>query len=66
MFMFIAFWGVLPWELFISVGISGYLFKCAVETVFTPVTYAVVTWLKHQEKEDYYDTKTNFNPFKLS
>ncbi len=65
-FMFIAFWGVLPLDLFISVGISGYLFKCAVETVFTPVTYAVVNWLKRQEKEDYYDTKTNFNPFKIS
>lgn len=64
-FMLIAFWGVLPFELFLAVGISGYLFKCAIEILFTPVTYLVVNWLKKQEQEDYYDTKTNFNPFSI-
>jgi hypothetical protein len=29
----------------------------------TPVTYAVVRWLKRQEAVDTYDRKTNFNPF---
>jgi queuosine precursor transporter len=33
--------------------------------VFTPVTYKVVAWLKRVENEDYYDRKTNFNPFSL-
>ena len=65
-FMFIAFWGVLPLDLFIAVGVSGYFFKCSVEVIFTPITYLVTNWLKKQENEDYYDTKTNFNPFKLS
>ena len=43
--------------------ISGYLFKVAIEAVFTPVTYRVVNWLKKVEHEDYYDIGTNFNPF---
>lgn len=64
-FMVIAFWGVLPLELFIAVGISGYLFKCAVEVLFTPFTYLIVNFLKKKEKEDYYDYKTDFNPFSV-
>lgn len=62
-FMFIAFYGVLPWDLFIWVGISGYLLKVAVEILFTPFTYLIVNFLKKKENEDYYDHKTNFNPF---
>jgi len=29
----------------------------------TPVTYVVVGYLKNVERIDYYDYKTNFNPF---
>lgn len=64
-FMFIAFWGVLPTELFISVGLTGYLLKCGVEILFTPITYLIVNGLKKAEKVDVYDKKTNFNPFTL-
>jgi hypothetical protein len=31
--------------------------------VLTPVTYAVVGWLKHKEGLDVYDVGTNFTPF---
>lgn len=62
-FMVIAFWGVLPWDLFVLVGISGYLLKVAVEVLFTPFTYLIVNFLKKKESEDYYDYKTDFNPF---
>lgn len=62
-FMIIAFWGVLPADLFIAVGISGYLLKVAIEVLFTPFTYLIVNFLKKKESEDYYDYKTNFNPF---
>ena len=62
-FMFIAFWGVLPWNLFVLVGISGYLLKVFVEVLFTPFTYLIINFLKKKENEDYYDYKTNFNPF---
>lgn len=42
---------------------SNYVFKVGVEVVFTPITYAVVGFLKRAESEDYYDYNTNFNPF---
>jgi queuosine precursor transporter len=46
--------------------VSNYLFKCAVEVLFTPITYWITGWLKQQEQEDYYDRGTNFNPFRLA
>lgn len=64
-FMFIAFWGVLPFELFVSVGVTGYVLKCGVEILFTPITYLVVNRLKKAEKVDYFDQKTDFNPVGL-
>jgi len=39
--------------------------KVSVEVVFTPVTYAVVGFLKRAENEDYYDRDTQFTPFTL-
>lgn len=55
--------GVFPWELFASLTLTNYLFKVGVEALMTPVTYAAVNWLKRSEREDYYDTHTNFSPF---
>jgi uncharacterized integral membrane protein (TIGR00697 family) len=55
--------GVFPWSLFLTLTLTNYLFKCAVEALMTPVTYGVVTALKQAEGEDYYDRDTNFNPF---
>jgi uncharacterized integral membrane protein (TIGR00697 family) len=43
----------------------NWVFKVLVEAVMTPVTYAVVGWLKRHEREDYYDIGTNFTPFSL-
>ncbi len=60
-----AFLGVLPTDLLVSVAISAYLFKVAVEVLATPVTYAVVGHLKRAENEDYYDRDTDFNPFTI-
>jgi uncharacterized integral membrane protein (TIGR00697 family) len=57
--------GVFPWEIFASLVIANYLFKVFVEAIMTPATYAVVGFLKRVEREDYYDTSTNFNPFRL-
>ena len=45
--------------------IGCFIIKVAIEIIFTPVTYWVVRKLKHIEQEDYYDYKTNFNPFNL-
>jgi uncharacterized integral membrane protein (TIGR00697 family) len=63
LFCTIAFYGVLPTELLVAVIISNYVFKVSVEILFTPITYKLVNFLKKKEGIDYYDTKTNFNPF---
>jgi hypothetical protein len=63
LFLVIAFWGVLPPALLITVLISNFVFKVGIEIVFTPLTYRVVNWLKRVENEDYFDTHTDFNPF---
>lgn len=54
---------VFPWSLFLTLTLTNYLFKCAVEAVMTPVTYIAVGFLKRKEHEDYYDRETDFNPF---
>ena len=64
-FVLVAFWGVLPTSLLIAVIVSNYVFKTGVEILFTPITYAIVRFLKKSEGEDYYDRGTNFNPFKV-
>ncbi len=65
-FMTVAsLFGVFPWSLFIALTVTNYLFKCAVEALMTPVTYAAVGFLKRAEGEDYYDRDTNFNPFQV-
>jgi uncharacterized integral membrane protein (TIGR00697 family) len=56
---------VFPWNLFITLSLTNYLFKCVVEALMTPVTYIAVGALKKAEKEDYYDRGTNFNPFNI-
>lgn len=55
--------GVFPWSLFVTLSLTIYLFKTATEVLFTPLTYAIVKFLKRVEDEDYYDKDTNFNPF---
>ncbi len=57
--------GVFPWDLFVTLVVSNYIFKVGIEALMTPLTYLVVTALKRAENEDYYDRDTNFNPFGL-
>jgi len=66
LFITIAFTGLLPTSLILALIISNYLFKTGVEVVFTPITYKVVGWLKRDERENYFDYRTDFNPFKIS
>ena len=66
MFVVVAsVFGVFPWSLFLTLTVTNYLFKCAVEALMTPVTYFAVGALKRAEDEDYYDRGTNFNPFTI-
>jgi uncharacterized integral membrane protein (TIGR00697 family) len=63
-FIFIAsLSGVFRWESFRSLVLTNYLFKCAVEIIMTPATYAAVGFLKKKENLDTYDTGISFNPF---
>lgn len=64
-FVLIAFYGVLPNSLLGAIIISNYVFKVGVEVIFTPLTYAIVGFLKRGEGVDVYDRDTDFNPFKL-
>lgn len=66
LFIAIAFTGVVPNSILWKLIVSNYLFKCGIEIAFTPITYWITGWLKRQEKEDYYDVETDFNPFHLS
>lgn len=58
--------GVFPWEIALSLITANYIFKVAIEVIFTPATYVLVSFLKQAEQEDYYDRETNFNPFSLA
>jgi uncharacterized integral membrane protein (TIGR00697 family) len=60
----IAFWGT-PWRTIDSVIFWSYITKVIYETLATPVTYAVVAWLKRSEGVDVFDENTDFNPFSL-
>ena len=64
-FMTIAFAGRIPLSSVIQIVATLYLFKVAYEVVATPITYAIVTWLKKAEGVDVYDRGTNFTPFEL-
>jgi queuosine precursor transporter len=62
--MTIAFGGVMSTSDIVSVIIWGYLAKVVYEAAMTPVTYAVVNWLKRAEGVDIIDRDTDFNPFR--
>jgi hypothetical protein len=66
LFYTIALYGIIPNSLLVTSVLSGWLLKVVIETVLTPVTYAVIGKLKKVESEDYFDRDTNFNPFKLT
>ena len=55
--------GVFPWEIFLSLVLTNYLFKCIVEAAMTPATYAAVRALKAAEGVDAYDVGISLNPF---
>jgi queuosine precursor transporter len=57
--------GIIPDDKLPTVMLAQFIAKVGVEAVFTPVTYAVVGFLKRAENEDYYDRHTRFTPFTL-
>lgn len=65
-FVTIAFYGTIPFAVLVTTIWSGYLFKVIYEIIATPITYAVVNWLKRAEGIDVYDRGIDYNPFHLS
>lgn len=62
----LAFYGLPDWpvQAMLMVMASQFVFKVGWEVVLTPVTYAVVGFLKRREGIDVYDEGTNFTPFR--
>ena len=65
-FCLVAFYGAIPSSMLWAVVISNYIFKCAVEILFTPITYLIVGILKRKENTDVYDYGVKYNPFQIS
>lgn len=64
-FVLIAFTGILPGSLILTIILSNYIFKVGFEVILTPATYFAVKRLKNEEGVDVYDSDTKFNPFSL-
>ncbi len=65
-FMTVAFVGTIPLDGLGNAVVTQWLVKVAYEVIATPLTYAIVTWLKRKEGLDVYDEKTNFSPLVLN
>jgi hypothetical protein len=62
----LAFWGVWDNETLLTVLLIQWALKVGWEAALTPVTYAVVGFLKRREGVDVYDRGTDFTPFKAA
>jgi uncharacterized integral membrane protein (TIGR00697 family) len=67
-FVPLAFWNtnIIPNDKIPLVIGAQIIAKIAIEVAFTPAVYKIVAFLKKAENEDYYDHKTDFNPFKIA
>jgi uncharacterized integral membrane protein (TIGR00697 family) len=61
----LAFWGAAGWtpHLVVTVLFTQWALKVGWEALLTPVTYAVVGFLKRREGVDVFDVGTDFTPF---
>ena len=64
-FITIAFWGLMPLPILLGAVVTQWLVKSAYEALATPLTYAMVGFLKRREGIDTYDRGISFNPFAL-
>ena len=61
-FITLAFAGIIPPAGLAAAIVTQWLVKSAYEALATPVTYAVVGFLKRRDGIDVYDRDTRFNP----
>jgi len=65
-FISIAFAGTQPWSLLLVIIRDLWVVKVLYEILATPVTYAIVTFLKRAEGIDTYDRNTSFAPVPMT
>ena len=65
-FIMLAFAGTIPPAALAGLIVTQWLVKSAYEAAATPLTYAVVGYLKRSEGVDVYDRDTRFSPLALS
>jgi uncharacterized integral membrane protein (TIGR00697 family) len=64
-FITIAFFGTIPANGLLAAIVAQWLVKSVYEALATPLTYAVVNFLKRREGLDVFDYTTRFNPLTL-
>ena len=62
----LMFAGTYSTRTLVSVICADYAMKVLYEVLATPLTYAVIGWLKRAEGGDALDLNTNFNPFRFA
>ena len=62
----VAFLGTWSNAQVLTVMVTNWALKVLWEALLTPVTYAVVGWLKRREGVEVFDTGTDFSPFAKS
>ena len=65
LFVTVAFGGTVPTGVLGGIILGQWVAKVLYEVAATPLTYAVVGWLKSRERLDTYDHATDFNPIRL-
>ncbi|PIE98550.1 MAG: transporter [Treponema sp.] len=65
-FVCIAFSGLYPAVVLLSMIWGNYLFKVGIEVIFTPITYKIVNLVKKYENLDTYDYNEKYNPLPLN
>ena len=63
-FVTVSFWGTMDNATALRMILFQYLFKVCYEIIFTPVTYAVVHWLKRVEGVDTFDYDIKYSVLK--
>jgi uncharacterized PurR-regulated membrane protein YhhQ (DUF165 family) len=64
-FVTLAFFAIMPLGFLLGAILTQWLVKSAYEALATPLTYAMVGFLKRREGIDTYDRNISFNPLAL-
>ncbi|MBW2028141.1 MAG: queuosine precursor transporter [Deltaproteobacteria bacterium] len=65
LFIGIAFWGEMPQRALLLAIVAQWLSKSVYEAAATPLTYAIVNYLKRRDGVDVFDYETHFHPLRF-